>query len=281
MPDVKLPDKIKEATCPEPDDVPGVLARLRAIQEVLREEDPRAEEVNDPSGKPEDLDKDLSELKKLHDGLACFNHLYRVITADINNKITEDKTKTEGRFFHNDVFLTEFDVVFAKRYLEAIRNYADNPSADGATPKCWRLLFENRQDRDISRMQFAIHGVTCHVWMDLPAAVVEVCKETGRELDPDTHTDFQKVNEIFHEKIPALRKHFEGNIEREIDRSVVRHFANHLCNYTVIVSRDLAWHHAWGLWKVWDPAENDEFRKKVNHLDNFAAHMGRGVLGHF
>jgi hypothetical protein len=86
MPNVQLPKGIDAiATDPEPETVPGVLERLKEIQHALGQ-GPRAI-AEEPTGQPSDLETALSDLEKVHDGVACFNHLYKVITAEINNKI--------------------------------------------------------------------------------------------------------------------------------------------------------------------------------------------------
>jgi hypothetical protein len=268
MPDVPLPPGIdKAAVPPEPPDVTGVLERLKAIQHTFREpREPLA------TAEPTDLKQALVDLKQDgHDGVVCFNHLYRVITAEINKEIKG------GRFFRNNDFLTQFDVIFADRYLDAIRRYTD-PAKYGPAPECWRILFEYRENQEISPIQFAICGVTCHVWMDLPIAVVQVCKNTGVSLDDYTRRDYQKINKIFHKKIPALRKHFEDQAERKFDRSIVKRLANHVCDFIVIGSRDLAWQHAKELWETWDHPNGDELTKKKNELDNQASHIVRIVL---
>ena len=266
MPNVKLPDGIIAATDPAPSDVPQVLERLKAIQHIFR-----GERLAD-AAEPADLKTAISDLNHQSDGVVSFNHLYRVITADINKKINERRG-----FFHDNNFLTRFDVIFADRYLGAIRGYADSAEFDPA-PECWRILFECRKDGNIHPMQFAICGVTCHVWMDLPIAVVRVCKEMGESLDDRTHSDFQKVNVIFHEKIPELRKHYEDHFERKFDRSTLKRLLNHACNILVVQSRNLAWQHAKELWEVWDAPDNDELRKKENDLDKQASAIVQVIL---
>lgn len=265
MPDVPLPAGIdKIAVPPEPPSVTGVLERLRAIQRTFSEPLATAE----PTG----LKKALTDLKQDgHDGVVCFNHLYRVITAEINKEIMG------GRFFLDNNFLTQFDVIFADRYLDAIRRYTD-PVTYGPAPECWRIVFKYREDRGITPMQFAISGIVCHVWMDLPIAVVQVCKDTGEALDDYTRCDYQKINDIFHKKIPALRKHFEDQSERKLDRSIVKRLANQVCDFIVIESRDLAWQHAMELWETWDQPSSDELTRKKNELDNQASHIVRIVL---
>ena len=266
MPRVPLPKGIDKVVAPPgPSNVPGVLTRLEEIQATFRG-DPLA------NVQPTDLKAAISDLKERgRDGVVCFNHLYRVITADINEKIQG------GKVFRNNEFLTEFDVIFADRYLDAIHNYA-NPAKDRSAPACWRLLFEYREDRHIHPMQFAICGVACHVIFDLPIATVQVCKKMGLSLDDDTHVDFQKVNTIFNEKIPELRKHYEDKSERAFDRSIVKRIANRVCDSIVLLSRDLAWQHAKELWQMWDPPGNGKSKRNMDDLDNRTSYIVRVIL---
>jgi hypothetical protein len=265
MPDVMLPDDIIKATYPEPTNVPEVLDRLKAVHRALDQGQAPAD--LDPS----DLGATHAYLAARHDGLACFNHLYRVITADINEKIEK------GGFFRNDEFLTQFDVEFAKRYLNAIRKYAD-PSASVLAPACWQVLFENRENLKISPMQFAICGVACHVCLDLPIALVTTVKDMSMSLNKHTHDDFQKVNLIFYEKIPKLRRHFEDKSERTFDRSTIKRLANQISDFTVSFTRDIAWQHGTELWGTW--GSSARLAKKENELDNRTYYIARGALWH-
>jgi Family of unknown function (DUF5995) len=263
MPDDKLPDDIIAATSPEPKNVPEVLERLKAIHSTLVKKQVAADQ--DPS----DLSVAHAYLAARHDGLACFNHLYRVITAEINEKIEK------GDYFRDNEFLTQFDVEFAKRYLSAIRKYAD-PSANGPAPACWQVLFENRENLKISPMKFAISGIACHVCLDLPIALVSTCKDRRKSLNAHTHDDFQKINLIFYEKIPRLRRHFEDTSERAFDHSIIKRLANQISDFTVSFTRDIAWQHGMELWGAW--SSSARLAKKEHDLDNRTYYIARGVL---
>ena len=74
----------------EADRIPEVLRRLAAVQ-VEAEKHPLAR----------------------RDGLACFNHLYTVITGQVQDDYLA------GNFANGD-FITRLDVSFANRYLGAV-----------------------------------------------------------------------------------------------------------------------------------------------------------------
>jgi len=121
MANVPLPEGLRAvAVPPEHPTAADVLVRLKAIQGVFRDPPP---DVAEPTGRSADLDMALSNLTKVHDGVACFNHLYKVITAEINNKINE------GGFFHDNEFVNQFDAVFADRYFDAMQRYMNQSKA--------------------------------------------------------------------------------------------------------------------------------------------------------
>jgi hypothetical protein len=201
-------------------DIPAVLDCLRQIQSGL-DLDPGTDTV-----------ESLAELHEMTDGLASFNHLYRVITAEIWR---EYQTRD---FFQNKPFLAELDVQFAKRYFDAIATYGQGDCRSRA----WQVLIERSDDRRITPMQFAVSGVNTHVNYDLPFAVVATCKRLKTALEaPGQHHDYDQVNTVFFAKIPTLRAHFEERWQQFLDRSVLKLLATQLDNMTVVLDRGLAW----------------------------------------
>jgi hypothetical protein len=229
-----LPAAAVEAACLTGiTDIPAVLQRMRMIQAALAEEPPG-----------EDLES-LRELHEMKDGLACFNHLYRVITAQILTELAA------GEFFHDPTFLQELDVQFARRYFTAIATYG----AGHCSSRSWAVLIDRRRDPAITPMQFAVAGVNTHVNFDLPFAVVATCQKLGHSLHTDQQKhDYDRVNEVFFTKIPALRRHFEDRWDRRLDRRIVRQINNHVDDMVVVLDRGLAWLQAEQLWRIRDSA---------------------------
>jgi len=208
---------------------PTGLGRVDSIQEVLDRLDAiqRFTEVDSPL--------------KDQDGVASFNYLYRIITRSVLER-------TGTGFFPDDEFLTRLDVAFANRYLSALRAYA---AGSDATPRSWKVLFERRVEQRITPMQFAVAGVNAHVNFDLSCAVVETCKELGREPDAGSQRQaYDKVNDIFAEEMEKLRQHFEGRLALWIDEKVLLHVEDLLGNWTVKASRGHAWDLAMLLWQL-------------------------------
>jgi Family of unknown function (DUF5995) len=123
---VPLPEGICDvAVPPQTPTAADVLARLKMIQGLFHA-DPLAY-VDDSSARLADLDSALADLRKGQDGVACFNYLYMVITADIKKKIEE------GGFFRDNDFINKFDAFFGDRYISALQKYA-GCSTSGPAP---------------------------------------------------------------------------------------------------------------------------------------------------
>lgn len=205
-----------------------------------------------------------------HDGIACFNFLYHVITNRVLEWIEEGE-------FDDAEYLTMLDVVFANRYFDALRAHDADPE-EGA-PRSWHALFERRSHDRITPLQFAVAGVNAHVNFDLPLAVVETSERLDRRPGSGTQrSDYDKVNLIFAEEMESLRQHFEGRLELWIDENVLGHVDDVLGNFSVEAARDTAWANAEIVWSMRDlGGVRDLF---VGSLDRFVGFAGRGVLIH-
>src|SRR5205807_2623930 len=77
---------------------------------------------------------EFHEVRGQHDGVACFTYLYHRITTRVLEGIHS------GRFDDGE-FVNLLDVVFANRYLTALRASVLSP-AD--VPDAWEVLFQRR-----------------------------------------------------------------------------------------------------------------------------------------
>jgi hypothetical protein len=196
----------------EAERIPEVLKRLAQTQDAAQEH---------PRG--------------LRDGVACFNHLYTVITGQVQ------KDYLDGLFSDGD-FITRLDVAFANRYLRAIDAGTDH------APAPWRCLLELRSDHRISPLAYAVAGVSAHVNYDLAFAVLETGMEMG-VMGPMDHGDYQHLNKIFFREMRKLRQHFEDPEERSFEKSFgLTTLENIAGDVVVVVARYIAWRKAQRLW---------------------------------
>jgi hypothetical protein len=207
------------------------------------------------------------EVRGQHDGVACFTYLYQRITTRVLEGIDS------GRFEDGE-FVKVLDVVFANRYLAALRASVLSP---GDVPEAWEVLFQARAHAHITRLQFAAAGVNAHVNFDLAVAVADTC--TQLESAPAIgakHQSYQEINKIFAEEMQSLREHFESTWERLIDQDVLGRVANKMDDWIVVATRDVAWDAAEHLWNLRERGEDEA--SFITRMDGLAGEAGRAVL---
>ncbi|HLI57269.1 MAG TPA: DUF5995 family protein, partial [Actinomycetota bacterium] len=210
---------------------------------------------------------EANEVRGQHDGVACFTFLYHTITLRVWEGITS------GRFA-DPMFIGTLDVLFANRFLSALRANALTPTA---VPHAWAVLLDRRADSHITQLQFAACGVNAHVNYDLPIAVVDACTALGcAPGDGPQHESYQEINRIFAEEMQALRQHFESTWQRLVDRGALARVLDKINDWTVVADRDAAWQSAEHLWELRQRNQSED--PFVHHLDDVAGALGRAVL---
>jgi hypothetical protein len=200
------------------------------------------------------------------DGVGCFNHLYGVITRRVREGIANG-------FFQDAEFLTQLDVAFANRYLDALRFSCQDMAK---TPKAWKVLIERRGDAHIDPLQFAVAGVNAHINVDLAVAMLITCTKLHRKPDFGTqHQDYLKVNQIFSEEMRTLRQYYEDQAERRIDNAAapVLDLAG---NFAVEKARDAAWEVSEQL--VFLQSLGVSTDGYIRHIDSLVALAGHMIL---
>lgn len=226
-----------------PDHVPGVVAHLEALQDLL-------------------------ERGWGHeDGVACFNYLYLQITRGIADQLDTD-------LFADPEFLDRFDVEFARRYFTALRA---GMGAGEDPPRSWSVLFTRRAHPRIDPMGFAVAGVNAHVNYDLAPALVRTCTVLGRPaLGLEERQGFDAVNSVFALHMPRLLEHFEGWLLRELDATLLEQLIGAVADVPVVLAREVAWRQANELWER--RSKPAEYELECEALDRRTALAGWGLL---
>jgi hypothetical protein len=202
------------------------------------------------------------------DGVAEFNFLYTTITEAILARL-------QNGSFEDPRFLSELDVQFAQRYLDALAKFQQPP---GSAPRAWRVLFERRGNPHITRMQFAVAGVNAHVNFDLALALVATWELTGPPVSTGPqHDDYLAINTVFKEEMDSLRHHFEDPFLQSLDTSIAERINNHFDDMLVVVLRNSAWHVAEHLWRLKDESA-EVYKLKSDSMDFMTALAGDAVL---
>ena len=177
------------------------------------------------------------------DGLACFNRMYLEVTEKVGAQVKAD-------FFADPAFVTQLDVTFANLYFAA----ADAASQPDTVPAAWRPLIEQRANKKIEQIQFALAGMNAHINHDLPIAVVQTCLALGTSPTSGGHyDDYQKVDQLLEAIQQSVRESFEDRPELLLDRHL-RAVGNLISTWSICSARDLAWTNSLLLWQVRDDA---------------------------
>jgi hypothetical protein len=201
------------------------------------------------------------------DGLACFNHMYRLVTESVKQRLGVD-------FFADPAWMRQLDVTFGNLYLDAVRASTEQPDR---LPRAWAALLERRGDTRIAPLQFALAGMNAHINRDLPVAVVLTCAALNTSPAAGTHhADFQRVNLVLAQVEPALRVSFEDAFLHAADRAVPG-LQDVIANFNMYKARETAWSNATSLWALrqHSPAIEADYIDGLDHLVGFA---GRGLL---
>jgi hypothetical protein len=232
-------------TAPPITTVPEAIVRLQEIQEVVEASAPR----------------------RLQDGVACFNWMYRVVT------VRAFEAFEQGLFDDREFFIL-LDVAFVNLYLDALR--ADATGA-GAVPRSWQALLESRSAPRVCTIQFAVAGMNAHINYDLSRAVVGACAQLGREPRSGTQrADFEAVNRILAAEMANVRDHFQDRLEDWVDDHVLGQVDDAIGVWSIDAARDTAWVNAELLWCL----RGDSFGTGLflTSLDRLVGLAGRGLL---
>jgi hypothetical protein len=198
------------------------------------------------------------------DGIACFNHLYRVVTENIRASVAAGQ-------FVAPAFVLQLDVDFAAFYFAALAEY----DAGQETRRAWLPLFDARARADIAPIQFALAGMNAHINRDLPLAIVKSYSVLQLEPTNDSpqHADYQRVNDVLARVEAELRAGYFGKL---LDERQFAHAEDAVAMWSIRAARDAAWTSGQVLWRLREhgPLEQDY----VAMLDRSFELAGRGLL---
>jgi len=201
------------------------------------------------------------------DGIGCFNVLYTDITRQVKDGV-------DAKVYPDNEFMAALDVAFANRYFAALRQDAQGP---GPAPFPWKVLIDRRRDTSIFELQFAAAGVNAHIDFDLAAAVVEVWKGPchGGPHDGVQHATYQQIDQVFAREMSKLRHEYETKDLSRFDQGVVTKVLNFVSDWTVNLTRDIAWGHAS---RMWDLRHLGVDQAYMDALSVSAGAIGEGLL---
>ena len=201
------------------------------------------------------------------DGVKWFNRLYLRVTVSVGKAVGNAQ-------FHDAVFLTKLDVVFANLYFSAL---AAGLTDIGAAPSAWRPLLQARHTPGIARIQFALAGMNAHINRDLPDGIVQSFAALGGDpiTDDLREKDFDSVNDILERVEEEVKTEFTTGVVGAVDRLGGR-LDDTVAMWKVRAARSAAWTNAQVLWGLRSrPSLRDRF---FSRLDGLVGLTGRGLL---
>lgn len=189
-----------------------------------------------------------------------FAALYRKVTAKVKEGIA-------AGFFDDGERMERLDVVFADRYLSAVRLFEGRA---GPT-RCWDLAFRATADARPLILQHLLLGINAHINLDLGIAAAETAP--GPAL-PALRRDFDRINEILSMLINSVQKEI-GAISPLIgllDHIGARH-DDEIVKFSIEVARTEAWRFAGEL----APIARTDWGGPIGARDARVAHLARVV----
>jgi uncharacterized protein DUF5995 len=178
------------------------------------------------------------------DGVVCFARLYREVTEGVAAQVAGEGV-TDARFVET------LDVQFAGLFFSALEAYGHEP---GRTPSAWVPLFDQRSQRGIAPLQFALAGMNAHINRDLPVALVTTCRELGLDLGESSpeHADYERVDALLAQVEARVKRSYLTGWLAWVDRIVhrFRRIDDVVAMWNVDRARDAAWTNAQALWAL-------------------------------
>jgi len=203
------------------------------------------------------------------DGLAWFNSLYLQVTVAVQARVHA------GAFddARGTAFIANLDFTFANLYLSALSAWLGGR----VLPQSWRVLFEQRANVDLARIQFALAGVNAHINRDLAVAIVNTCRATGVVPDHETaeYRAYTALNQTLDSLIEQAKRELmvrlPGDALPGADKVEIA-----IASWSVAAARETAWVNSEVLWKVRDETILTE--RFMDGLDGAAELVGKGLL---
>ena len=200
------------------------------------------------------------------DGLKWFNNLYLQVTQAVKNRIASGGS-------NDGPWLAGLDVQFARLYFGALAAALSGQPAPG----CWRVLFDNRGQAPIARIQFALAGVNAHINHDLAQAIVNNCQQTGTTPQHGGihYNEYTAINATMDSLIEAAKQTLNFRLLGDVLPPASR-LEDTFAAWSVSAARESAWNNAELLWHLQPlPTLASTF---MGTLDGLTTVAGKAIL---
>jgi hypothetical protein len=177
------------------------------------------------------LDDVVERSRRAGDRLGFFAALYRGVTREVRDRVA-------AKGFEDGERMQRLDVIFARRYLDALAAYR----AGEPMTRAWRAAFDAAPIGSLLVLQHLMLGMNAHINLDLGIAAAQA--SPGAELSA-LRRDFDAINAI----LAAMIDEVQDRIARVspwmtlIDRVGFRD-DEAICSFCIDRARDVAWRSA-------------------------------------
>ncbi len=203
------------------------------------------------------------------DGLKWFNSLYLQVTLAVQKLVACGGVDSA----QGTTFVAQLDAVFASFYLAALRSWL----TEGSPPASWRVLFEQRPNTTVARIQFALAGVNAHINRDLAPAISTTCNQGN--LVPAHATAEYRAYTALNETLDSLINQAKLELMVNLPGNSLPHAAQvemAVGAWSIAAARESAWVHGEVLYRIRDQPLLTE--RLMGALDDTAGLAGKALL---
>ena len=209
----------------------------------------------------DELDTMIDRAIDAGDRAGYFAILYRNVTAKVKEGIA-------AGFFDDPQRMERLDVLFAARYLDAVRDHA----AGGPVTDSWALTFAAAGRRRPLVLQHLLFGINAHINLDLGIAAAR-CSPGADHAG--LRGDYERINQILAAMIASVQADLLriSPWMRWLDAIGAR-TQHELIRFSIVVARSGAWQFATAL----NATAPDAWDAAIADRDARVARVGRMVL---
>lgn len=206
------------------------------------------------------MDREVDRCLECGDLGGYFTVVYRAVTARVRDGIVAGE-------FADCEQMERFDVLFARRYLDARASWRDG----GNVPHSWRTAFETAESGRCLITQHLLLGINAHINLDLGLAAAAATDPGEVEALRD---DFETINDVLAELVDHMQRSLAtvSPWTRYVDIAGLR-FDEALVTFSIRRARLDAWDFATTL----SLASPDEQRRLEQRRDAEVAALGARI----
>lgn len=174
------------------------------------------------------LDEIIIRCKENKSPAGYFACTYRIMTAQVLKGIQQKK-------FEDNPRMTQLDIAFAQRYLEAWDQYNNNKKCTNS----WYIAFEANKNKNLLILQHIFLGMNAHINLDLGISAASIMPY--RKINP-LQKDFENINNV----IASINQKVQDSLNRicypvQLIDQLSNGKDNIVLDFAISKARDTSW----------------------------------------